>query len=994
MFKAILNKYTVESKLCIAFLVLVMSSECNLAIAQNTAAENFPLAVELLISDKNVNKLNQKRILALYDNHLYTTDDDWVNAKFIFNNDTLPAEVRLKGDYLDHWYNDKVWSFKVKLKGEYTFLGMKKFALQHPKTRGYINEWLFHKLLKNNELIYLRYDFVKMAVNGEEFPNYAVEENFDKYLIENNELREGLIFQLSNRYYWAMNRSLKNEVDPIDAFFGAEMLPYGESSVLKNPVLKQHLKLSRTLITGFQNETLTTTEVFDKEKLATFLALLDLTGYHHASNNDNVKFYFNPVTNYIEPIGYDNQKIADIREQGLLGEKKELNNTANIKSPSKNDYYMNRVQYQLWFKDSVFYEAYINKLYQLVSEQKTKDLLNRLQPEIKSRELFLKKIDNDYVFEGDKTILQNIKTIKDSILTLKKTDILGKFKINTQQLTVELINHKTLPIKVNAIIVDGDTIVLKSNNILQPNTNQQFSAHFEIPVLRADVQKVNIITSLYGLPDIEKTISLQKDNNIALQENLNAIVPVTLKQDKRVFEAKDVSATKFVPNQFIDKEISGAQVYFKSYSKENQTLTLTIVNVTQNWIEVLDARYYDKWQFEPLNKTYIAPSKATLAPNCKDVVFKVPEIQSEFQAKKNLHFPWKKSMLDEIKVRYKNPESASNKLASIYSWPYYSDKLLEANIIRKKSNLTLFPFIKLDTLTKTIVFSKGTHNVATPLKIPTGFKVICNEETTLNLINSAYIVSFSPFYFTGTKEKPIQFTSSDNSGMGLIVYHTNEPSQFDYVLFNNQKAINHAGLTLTGMINFYESNVEFNNCTFANNNSEDILNIIRSNYIINDCLFKDVFSDALDCDFSNGTISRTTFEKIGNDAIDISGQSADINQVTITNAGDKGISAGEKSTLTGNNITIHQAAIAISAKDLSSISIGKLTVTDSNLDYAVFQKKSEYGPAKVVIENTKKKNNYLLETNSTLIINAKPMDKLTPDVGDLLYGNVYGKSSK
>lgn len=996
MYQTIYKKLRRHQMNALMALILVFTIFTNNLLAQNNLIQfnKKTPSVELLISEKSIEKLNQKRALALYDNHLYSTKDDWVKAKFVYSNDTIPAEVRLKGDYLDHWYSPNIWSFKIKLKGGRTFFGMKKFALQHPKTRSYVNEWLFHKLLKHNGLIYLRYDFVNMAVNGKQFPIYAIEENFDKYLIEHNELREGVVFQLSNRFYWAMNKSLKNEVDPVDAFFGAEMLPYEESDILKNPTLFEQLKLARSLITGFQQETLTTSEVFDKEKLATFLAILDVTGYHHASNNDNVKFYFNPVTNYIEPIGYDNQKILNVTEQGILGEKKTLSTTASLKSPSKNDYFMNRVQYQLWFKDPVFFETYINKLKQLTYNSHIEELLTKLQPEILRRELLLSSIDSDYKFDGDKVILNNIKTIRDSILQLNNGDLDGIFSYKNQQLNFNIINHKTLPVVVSKVIVDGDTIAIKENNILQPWTNQDFTAHFQIPLEVSTINELSVVASLFGLPEIKKIITLKKGIDIPIVRNNKAFVPAESIVKSGSFETDKEAITSLKANQFIDKEISGAQVYYKSYSSENQTVTLTIVNVTQNWIEILDARYFEKWQFKPISKTYIAPSQFNVGPNYKDVVFKVPEIQSAFQAKKNLLFPWKDAMLKDIQVRYKNPESSSNKIASVYKWPYNDTELIENNIVRKSYELLALPFIQVDDKNKTIKISQGIHNIDSPVKFPKGYRIFCTEGTTLNLLQSAFIISYSPLTFEGKKDNPIHITSSDKTGMGIVVYNTDEESSLKHINFNNQQAVNSPGLVLTGMVSFYEADVNFDNCTFSDNQSEDILNIIRSNYTISNCTFNQVFSDALDCDFAIGKINNSIFENIGNDAIDISGQTVDIQKVIINNIGDKGISAGENCNITGDNITINKAAIAISAKDLSSINIGRLVLNNATLDYAVFQKKSEYGSAKVNVQSSKKTNNYLLENNSELIINSKVMNEFTNNVGDLLYGNIYGKSSK
>ena len=85
---------------------------------------------------------------------------------------------------------------------------------------------------------------------------------------------------------------------------------------------------------------------------------------------------------------------------------------------------------------------------------------------------------------------------------------------------------------------------------------------------------------------------------------------------------------------------------------------------------------------------------------------------------------------------------------------------------------------------------------------------------------------------------------------------------------------------MTGAVTFYEADVSINNCKFLNNRGgDDYLNIIRSEFDINNTLFQDVIADAFDSDFSKGKISNSLFINCGNDAIDASGSFIDIKNV-------------------------------------------------------------------------------------------------------------------
>ena len=68
-------------------------------------------------------------------------------------------KLRLKGLLSDHWKDDGYWSYKVNVSNEDTVFGMKRFAIQHPRVRGYMNEWYYHQILKHSGVIALRYEF-------------------------------------------------------------------------------------------------------------------------------------------------------------------------------------------------------------------------------------------------------------------------------------------------------------------------------------------------------------------------------------------------------------------------------------------------------------------------------------------------------------------------------------------------------------------------------------------------------------------------------------------------------------------------------------------------------------------------------------------------------------------------------------------------------------------------------------------------------------------
>jgi len=202
--------------------------------------------------------------------------------------------------------------------------------------------------------------------------------------------------------------------------------------------------------------------------------------------------------------------------------------------------------------------------------------------------------------------------------------------------------------------------------------------------------------------------------------------------------------------------------------------------------------------------------------------------------------------------------------------------------------------------------------------------------------------------------------------------------------------IENSNWPLTGAINFYKSNVDIISSNFISNRTEDMLNIISSEYEIHDTNFKDTMSDAFDSDFSNGIITNTKFDDIGNDAVDISGSKLLMENSYVSGAKDKAISIGEASDFKGNNIKVKNSNIGIVSKDLSISKIINSNFSDINDSvYMCYQKKGEYGPGKILaLNNSVKlyKSLFKLDKLSKIIIDG---DETTG--GKLHIEYLYGK---
>ena len=136
--------------------------------------------------------------------------------------------------------------------------------------------------------------------------------------------------------------------------------------------------------------------------------------------------------------------------------------------------------------------------------------------------------------------------------------------------------------------------------------------------------------------------------------------------------------------------------------------------------------------------------------------------------------------------------------------------------------------------------------------------------------------------------------------------------------------------------------MELTNIEFRNINSEDAINIFRSNFNIANAKFDQIISDGIDFDFSNGSAYNLSFENIGNDALDFSGSKAKIEGFYTKFTGDKILSAGEMSTIEVSNIKSSDSFSGIVSKDGSYVKIFNADFKRIKYPFSAYLKKEEY----------------------------------------------------
>ncbi|MFK7905727.1 MAG: hypothetical protein AB8B69_11410, partial [Chitinophagales bacterium] len=413
--------------------------------------EQFEPTFSLEIANKWMDKLKKKRQEAFGKGLLITEDDDWVKGNILTDSvnatgETLkmPVKLRLKGDWLDHLSGNK-WSYRIQVKDPHAWNRLKTFSIQNSSTRGQLDEWVYHQWLRKEDVLSPRYDFIKTNINGEEMGVYAYEEHFDKQLPEFMKRREGVIVRFTEDGFWGFKqRQIKtlgyeqdNHFTEKHGFKSTKVKVFKEGKTLKSETLKQQFEVAQNLMQQYQYSTQKASDIFDIERLAKYFAISDLCQSHHSFRWHNQRFYYNPVSTKLEPIGFDGGKAIPLKKGApFLG----------YLIWNEDNYFEDIIK--SLFADEEFVAEYIGYLRKFTDENYLGGFLQSIDKDLAKRELLIQEEFVDYSFNRKRIpeVAKRIRTYLSPLDTESLTVFVQQKEGGEQQL--QLQNKHFLPLQI------------------------------------------------------------------------------------------------------------------------------------------------------------------------------------------------------------------------------------------------------------------------------------------------------------------------------------------------------------------------------------------------------------------------------------------------------------------------------------------------------------------------------------------------------------------
>jgi len=279
-----------------------------------TSANVLP-TLEINMSFSNYADLLQQREAARQTGVVRAGEADFLPATLCWGETTLSIRLRLREGLAEHLGPDDKWAYEVRTRDQAEVLGLQRFYLQDPEGRKGLNTWAFVQALQREGILAAQYQFVRLTFNGKDLGIYAMQEGFTQTLLTTQGRTPSVIAEFSADRLWDSLANFEGDVqaataDPVanlsvTDFQYFEINTFQDAVIVRDPVLSAQQKRTMSLLYDLQTGALPASEIFDVAQYGRFLALADLWGATNVTSPVNLKYYYNPETNWLEPIASD-----------------------------------------------------------------------------------------------------------------------------------------------------------------------------------------------------------------------------------------------------------------------------------------------------------------------------------------------------------------------------------------------------------------------------------------------------------------------------------------------------------------------------------------------------------------------------------------------------------------------------------------------------------------------------------------------------------------
>ena len=409
---------------------------CNVIIFLFYPAQSFEKSdienIQILLNKKNYLLLNSLSRDNYKNKVIIERNKKKFSGKILNNEKEYEIKLWLDGLSPEHFDSNILENntLEIRVKKDY-LINTKKIRLVSPEAFRINFTQNYNEILKYLKLPSRYYRFVKLDINyTKEFKGsfaskdkiFVLEEKIGEDFLDRNNLRQSVIFE---RDLFSTKKFSKTIFEHRNKIISEEKKKSIIEEIIKKRKYKTKInnkstekieKYAINLFELFLDEKLSFEKVFDTNQVAKVFSLHILTNSLHSLDDQNIKFYFNPIIKKISLI------TTDPHQPKLINKDYKYSNE-EIKYLNEiivnNSYFYKSVWYSKLLKDRVFQQQLIENLKALVFDDNFLVFLEEL-----------KKKNNDYIKKKYlERVINNLNHLKQNFL---KSQSIQKFYLENK----------------------------------------------------------------------------------------------------------------------------------------------------------------------------------------------------------------------------------------------------------------------------------------------------------------------------------------------------------------------------------------------------------------------------------------------------------------------------------------------------------------------------------------------------------------------------------
>ncbi|MGD9030689.1 MAG: CotH kinase family protein [Anaerolineae bacterium] len=295
-------------------------------VHDDSAAELLPTLVVDMGFD-NYNNLLQQREEALQTGVTLLTNQDFVTATMRLDDSLVPVTMRFYPGPAEHLKEASKWHFDVRTRRGQHLEGMQRFYLLDPAEDNWLNQWAFARSLEREGVLATRTQFVNLVFNGDSWGPYALQEGFGDELMTANGRTAGVILEFDADLLWRsiahFGDAERAYADPVGNLLATdfrffEIDAFRDATIAQDTARLAQRDAAVSRLRALQAGQLPASDIFEVEAYGRFLALVDLWGANEAVSLPNLRYYYDPDSGRLEPIGFNGNPLSSEERLPLI----------------------------------------------------------------------------------------------------------------------------------------------------------------------------------------------------------------------------------------------------------------------------------------------------------------------------------------------------------------------------------------------------------------------------------------------------------------------------------------------------------------------------------------------------------------------------------------------------------------------------------------------------------------------------------------------------